>query len=64
MGAKKTARSKEETLKPQLEQGELFSKIVHPAIKQLEAIDPDNLSPRQAMEALYLLKNLINKTPE
>jgi DNA mismatch repair protein MutS len=64
MGAKKTARSKEETLKPQLEQGELFSKIVHPAIKQLEAIDPDNLSPRQAMEALYLLKNLINKTPK
>jgi DNA mismatch repair protein MutS len=64
MGAKKTARSKEETLKPQLEQGELFSKIVHPAIKQLEAIDPDNLSPRQAMETLYLLKNLINKTPK
>ena len=46
-------------LEYQLEQGELFSKIVHPAIKELETIEPDNLSPRQAMETLYHLKNLI-----
>lgn len=59
VGAKKIARSKEEVLKSQLEQGELFSKTVHPAIKELETIEPDNLSPRQAMETLYHLKNLI-----
>lgn len=59
VGAKKIARSKEEVLKSQLEQGELFSKTVHPAIEELETIEPDNLSPRQAMETLYHLKNLI-----
>ena len=51
---------KENTLK-QSEQFGLFSETVHPVIKQLENLEPDNLSPRQAIETLYDLKNLIKK---
>ena len=30
----------------------------HPAIEALDNIDPDNLSPKEALEALYTLKKL------
>mgnify|MGYP000016905180 CR=1 FL=1 len=53
--------SEEKIINPQGEQLGLFLETAHPAIKQLEAIEPDNLSPRQAMETLYHLKNLIKK---
>ena len=62
VGVPKIAHSEEEPIKPQAKQLGLFLETAHPAIKQLESIDPDNLSPRQAMETLYSLKNLINKT--
>ena len=31
----------------------------HPALEQLSAIDPDSLTPRQALDALYALKGLL-----
>jgi DNA mismatch repair protein MutS len=62
VGAPKIARSEEELINPKAEQLGLFLETAHPAIKQLEDIEPDNLSPRQAMETLYQLKNLIKKT--
>ena len=31
----------------------------HPALEQLAAIDPDSLTPRQALDALYALKGLL-----
>ena len=62
VGTPKIARSEKETPKPQVEQLGLFLEKAHPAIKQLETIEPDNLSPRQAIETLYNLKNLINNT--
>ena len=31
----------------------------HPAIEQLAAIDPDSLTPREALDALYALKGLL-----
>ncbi len=34
----------------------LSSPKPHPALEQLKKIDPDNLSPREALEALYQLK--------
>lgn len=30
----------------------------HPAVDAIEALDPDNLTPKQALEALYLLKGM------
>ena len=62
MGAPKIAHSEEELIESQAEQLGLFLETAHPAIKQLETIEPDNLSPKQAMETLYLLKNLIKNT--
>jgi len=62
MGAPKIAHSEEESIEPQPQQFGLFLETAHPAIKQLETIEPDNLSPRQAMETLYLLKKLIKNT--
>jgi len=62
VGVPKIAHSEEESIEPQAKQLGLFLEKAHPAIKQLETIEPDNLSPRQAMETLYLLKNLIEKT--
>ncbi|MEY4211434.1 MAG: hypothetical protein RLZ92_1815 [Pseudomonadota bacterium] len=39
---------------------DLFASIEnHPAIEALEEINPDNLTPRQALEALYHLKQLL-----
>jgi DNA mismatch repair protein MutS len=31
----------------------------HPAMEQLAAIDPDSLTPREALDALYALKGLL-----
>ena len=62
VGVPKIAHSEEESIEPQAKQLGLFLETSHPAIKQLETIEPDNLSPRQAMETLYNLKNMINKT--
>ncbi|MDO3384473.1 DNA mismatch repair protein MutS [Gilvimarinus sp. SDUM040013] len=39
-------------------QASLFDAPEHPAITALEDIDPDELTPRQALEALYKLKSL------
>ena len=61
VGAPKIARSEGEIINPKSEQLGLFSETAHPAIKQLETFEPDNLSPRQAIETLYQLKNLIKK---
>ncbi|GAB3091028.1 DNA mismatch repair protein MutS [Aestuariicella hydrocarbonica] len=41
-------------------QGDMFgASAPHPAIEALDEIDPDDLSPRQALEQLYALKKLI-----
>ena len=32
----------------------------HPVLDQLEALDPDSLTPREALEALYALKGLLH----
>ena len=61
VGIPKIAHSKKENILNQSEQFGLFSETVHPVIKQLEKLEPDNLSPRQAIESLYDLKNLIKK---
>ena len=37
----------------------LFEAQPHPATEQLREIDPDDLTPRQALEALYRLKQLL-----
>ena len=37
----------------------LNSEETSPAIEALEALDPDSLSPRQALEWIYRLKNLV-----
>ena len=37
----------------------LLEADVSPAVEALEALDPDSLSPRQALEWLYRLKNLV-----
>ena len=43
-------------------QGDMFSAPVpHPAVDFLESIDPDSLTPRQALEQLYALKGLLNQ---
>ncbi len=38
---------------------ELAAPPPHPAVERLQAIDPDTLSPREALEALYALKALL-----
>ncbi len=43
---------------PQPYQSELFSTEEHPILKKLQAVDPDDLSARQALELLYELKAL------
>jgi DNA mismatch repair protein MutS len=57
----KIKNSKKENTLNQSEQYGLFSETVHPVVKQLENLEPDNLSPRQAIETLYELKKLIKK---
>ncbi len=34
----------------------------HPVLQRLSELDPDDLSPRQALEALYRLRDLLDKT--
>lgn len=34
--------------------------VVHPVVGELEAIQPDDLTPKQALELLYKLKNIID----
>ena len=36
----------------------------HPALEILESIDPDSLTPKQALDAVYRLKELIRKQDE
>ena len=60
VGIPKIAHS-EETTSLEAQQLRLFSESAHPAIKYLEEIEPDNLSPRQAIDALYDLKHLLRK---
>jgi DNA mismatch repair protein MutS len=31
----------------------------HPAVERLAALDPDSLTPREALDALYALKGLL-----
>ena len=33
----------------------------HPLVEAFQGIDPDNLSPRQALELLYTLKTLASE---
>ena len=61
VGIPKIAYSEKENTLNQSEQFALFSETVHPVIKELEKLEPDNLSPRQAIETLYDLKNLVKK---
>lgn len=37
-------------------QNDMFNTAVHPAIENLKQIDPDSLTPREALELLYSLK--------
>ena len=61
MGVPKISLSEEKATSFQPQQLGLFRETAHPVIKNLEKIEPDNLSPRQAMDALYDLKRLVNK---
>ena len=38
---------------------EAIAPQTHPAVEQLAAIDPDSLTPREALDALYALKGLL-----
>jgi len=46
-----------ETVKPQ--QAELFTSAVSPALEALNKIDADDLTPKQALELVYHLKQLV-----
>lgn len=37
----------------------LLQEETSPAVEALEALDPDSLSPRQALEWIYRLKNMV-----
>ncbi|WP_444924521.1 DNA mismatch repair protein MutS [Microbulbifer sp. DLAB2-AF] len=41
------------------QQVDLFGSPSHPAVDALEELDPDDLTPRQALEALYALRKLL-----
>ncbi|WP_143730972.1 DNA mismatch repair protein MutS [Microbulbifer sp. GL-2] len=41
------------------QQVDLFGSPSHPAVDALEELDPDDLTPRQALEALYSLRKLL-----
>ena len=36
----------------------------HPVLEALESLDPDSLTPREALEALYLLKQYLREDPD
>jgi DNA mismatch repair protein MutS len=40
-------------------QSDLFASLPHPAIEKLGKLDLDDMTPRQAIEMLYQLKNLL-----
>ncbi|MBN8432007.1 DNA mismatch repair protein MutS [Microbulbifer salipaludis] len=40
-------------------QVDLFGSAPHPAVEALESLDPDDLTPRQALEQLYALRKLL-----
>lgn len=40
-------------------QSDLFASLPHPAIEKLGKLDLDDMTPRQAIETLYQLKNLL-----
>ena len=42
-------------------QGGLFDAMPDPTVEALRKINPDNLSPREALEQLYRLKEILNK---
>ncbi|MFA0812452.1 DNA mismatch repair protein MutS [Microbulbifer epialgicus] len=46
-----------QSLSPQ--QVDLFGSPSHPAVDALEELDPDDMTPRQALEALYSLRKLL-----
>jgi DNA mismatch repair protein MutS len=33
--------------------------VLHPVVDELETVDPDDLTPKQALELLYKLKGLL-----
>ena len=39
---------------------EYESATIHPAVAELEAVQPDNLTPKQALDLLYKLKDIVN----
>ncbi|SHG00383.1 DNA mismatch repair protein MutS [Microbulbifer donghaiensis] len=41
------------------QQVDLFGSARHPAVEALEELDPDDLTPRQALEKLYALRQLL-----
>jgi DNA mismatch repair protein MutS len=40
-------------------QSDLFASLPHPVIDELARLQPDNLTPRQALELLYAWKSRI-----
>jgi DNA mismatch repair protein MutS len=54
--------------KPQLELfpavPEIFEEVQpqHPVVEMIQAMTPDEITPRQALEKLYLLKKAVEKT--
>lgn len=62
VGFPKISRSEENVTTPQFQQLGLFIDTAHPVIKRLEKIDPDNLSPKKAIDVLYDLKCLLKES--
>lgn len=52
-----TKKAKDEPHVPH--QSDLFASLPHPAIEKLGKLDLDEMTPRQAIETLYQLKNLL-----
>jgi len=52
-----TKKAKDEPHVPH--QSDLFASLPHPAIEKLGKLDLDDMTPRQAIEMLYQLKNLL-----
>ena len=62
--AKKQLQSMEQkqiTLSPTQEQTDMFIKTSSPLLERLGEINPDTLSPKQALDILYELHELANK---
>lgn len=57
----KAAKSAPKSAAPDPFQSDFFAANSHPAVDALGGIDPDALTPRQALEALYQLKGLIKR---